>query len=1722
MSDIVVGIRLKADGSGFVGEMKLAEVELDRVTGATKRTKTEAERFVAALQDEIQAIGKTRNELLMLRASKLGVADAAAPLINQINRFEQVASRPRTLAEGFQQLQTATVMAGISVYALTQAVMASGAALFESQIKLDKFNALMRAGLGAGAQQAAEHLDYVRSTAYRLGLDLNSTAMGYAKLTAAARGTELEGKNTRLVFEGVSTATAAMAMTAAETDGVLLALTQMLSKGRVSAEELTGQLGERMPGALNIASRAMGVSTQELYKMMEQGKLMASDFLPKFAIQLKKELGGAAAEASGNAQASLNRFYGALEKLKQSIVGSGLGKNMTAQIGLAANSMSSLADHIDVATSALKTGAEIAGVYLLIFKGAPIAIGATSAALTAVVAQVRMAQLAMAIGLPASQLFWSAMNGGAAGFVASSAASVAAIGALKLAMGGLFAAFVGWEIGSWLRDNFVEARVAGLAFVSVMLKGWEYLKYGANVAWEGIKAGFRGAFSAIGGFYADLYSKIASGLKTIGAEGAGSSLQGFADNIRTASRNTGDFSAAQARLKTQLDANLGAIDENIQGLVDYEMGVEGSTKASGKAAAAADHLKKKKKELSDEQKKAIEKIAEVKAGLEFEIAQLGRSAREQAIYNSLKQAGASINSAAGKAIAATAGLLYDEQQAVKRAEQAYQDLMQTLSELRGEGAKYQQSMAREEKQVLDLVDAAEFELQTIGLQKSAITSLTIEKLEATRASWLLWEAEVGVAGAAADEIASIDKKIAGYRRLRDVYVETEQKTKTLETVKRIADGIESTFHDATQDIVTQGKLDFDAFWKAVAISFKTQVADEIYKLTVGRIVVNVIGSFAGGAANAAGTAVAAGGNVAQQGLGIMSGVQGAWSAYNGGMASMASGFATSSLGQSLGLSTAGQMMGPPTAGGAMGWTTTGATMTGAGSNMAAAAGPLAAALAAAVTLAEMNKGGWGRDNNTEGYAKSMVTGGVGTNIAWDRLFGHNRKISDDAAGISGTIDLGGFSGQNYQERSQKGGTFRSDRRWTENSAVADDLDGYIDSLVRQTVSGVQTVGKALGLETENAMAGFSHSFQLQLTENGSWDKAGEKITAELGKVNDELATRLLPNIEDFRRYGESASQTLIRLNAEFAGTDAILQMLGKTAEQAFGMAGMASAEARERLIDYAGGMEQLATKTASFYQHYFTEEERSQQAAAAAQRQINDAFGALGIAVPKSTAEFKQLVMGQDLSTEAGAKLFNQLLDLESAFYATQQATDAAAKAAKEATDAARGQQAGLFDRYATDTQKTAAAQGELNRVFGEFGRAVPKTHADMVRLVQSLDPANAADQRLLKSLNELTGAFDIVASGATDAAQKQISAMQSVTAQMDKITSYKAGISSAQFDIRSKMPSFNAVGYYADQGSKLRSQLAGASTLDQRLGLGEQLKTSILNRYQAEQDAVNKNREAIKTDFDKRLQEQQALLKLQQQGAQSQQTAARQWNDSMLRMRDYANSLLLTDASPLSPEARLSEAERQYTAMLQRAKGGDADAAGQLQNNAQSYLSAARDYYASGANYSAIFDMVQSSIASLGASAQNPAELDAAFQQQSLSFQTQSLALDTQWQQMWDAQSRQWQADDEILAQNTIDELNDLQMQADAWNDELRHTLQEQAINGVRQTEYLSDVATNTRDLDIRIATAIAGAMTALQTQITALSTIQAKSSGDLVLLTEQTNELLYSLDRTTRLESA
>lgn len=182
------------------------------------------------------------------------------------------------------------------------------------------------------AEQGGRDFEYIRERAKFLGLDLQTTAQAFAQLEGATRGTSIQGQKTRDVFEGVAMASTVMHLSAEASQGALYALQQMMSKGKVSAEELNGQLGERIPGAMAIAARSMNTTQASLMDLMKEGKVMSEDFLPKFAAQLKKEFSGGVDKARHSIQASLANISTAWFELKTQI-GSSLGEAIPMILG---------------------------------------------------------------------------------------------------------------------------------------------------------------------------------------------------------------------------------------------------------------------------------------------------------------------------------------------------------------------------------------------------------------------------------------------------------------------------------------------------------------------------------------------------------------------------------------------------------------------------------------------------------------------------------------------------------------------------------------------------------------------------------------------------------------------------------------------------------------------------------------------------------------------------------------------------------------------------------------------------------------------------------------------------------------------------------------------------------------------------------------------------------------------------------------------------------------------------------------------------------------------------------------------------------------------------------------------------------------------------------------------------------------------------------------------
>jgi len=214
----------------------------------------------------------------------------------------------------FGNIVKGAVIAGVGM-------LAKGA--FDTAVQFEALNNQLGFASGS-ARQGGQDFEYLKGISNTMGLELVSATESFAKFSGAARGTSLQGQGVKDVFEGVAMASTVMHLSAEQSQGAFTALEQMMSKGKVSAEELRGQLGERIPGAFQIAARSMGMTTTELDKAMSSGLIMSEDFLPKFSAQLKKEFAGGMDNAANSMQANMNRISNSWTLLKLTI-GEGLG-----------------------------------------------------------------------------------------------------------------------------------------------------------------------------------------------------------------------------------------------------------------------------------------------------------------------------------------------------------------------------------------------------------------------------------------------------------------------------------------------------------------------------------------------------------------------------------------------------------------------------------------------------------------------------------------------------------------------------------------------------------------------------------------------------------------------------------------------------------------------------------------------------------------------------------------------------------------------------------------------------------------------------------------------------------------------------------------------------------------------------------------------------------------------------------------------------------------------------------------------------------------------------------------------------------------------------------------------------------------------------------------------------------------------------------------------------
>lgn len=537
------------------------------------------------------------------------------------------------------------------------------------------------------------------------------------------------------------------------------------------------------------------------------------------------------------------------------------------------------------------------------------------------------------------------------------------------------------------------------------------------------------------------------------------------------------------------------------------------------------------------------------------------------------------------------------------------------------------------------------------------------------------------------------------RKLQDEYTtwyQNQLAKPSLDELKKSVDQYSEIFRTGFADMLNKGKDGWKSFTKSLTTTFKTSVADQIYKMFAQPFVVRMVASLLGlsGAAGAASAASMAQGTI------------GSGSAINsiiGGLGSV--GTAITGVGSMLGSSTIGAfgsglsagLAGTGVADAAAAYGAAG--MGGVASGLSAGASVGSAASSGVAMIAAIPGWGWaalgaaaigaylmndGPEKNTRlGFTSNNTAGNISINERGNEgksnayidpgvssafgTFGVNSSFwmsssSPTVTSFLATVAKTDDALATFLTATEKASvsTYLTGKQSTAHMGAEGtdpNANGALDGVFAQRINNILT-GVEPGLAS--LISGFKGTSQELATEasallqyRSALKGAGEAVFGVKVTLQDVAALKL-PT--------ENTSAALTRVTGEFNATNAVAAALGKTSQQAFGAVGLASEGARAQLILAAGGISALTQNTASFAQNFLSDAERLAPAAKA----MTNTFASMGIALPDTRDQFKALVMGLDLTTQNGATTYASLMSVQDAFAQLHPLADSAANAVTE------------------------------------------------------------------------------------------------------------------------------------------------------------------------------------------------------------------------------------------------------------------------------------------------------------------------------------------------------------------------------------------------------------------------------------------------------------------------
>lgn len=211
----------------------------------------------------------------------------------------------------------AGIVAGATIGAVTGQLqgMAGSTATYAADLQKQR---IALAGLTKDYGEYQNALQRVERLSQQFQIPQEIITRQFTKLAASVIGAGGSLDDTEKAFKGVASGIRGTGGDLQDLSSALTATAQVFSKGKVSAEELRQQIGERLPGAFTLFAQSLGMTPAELDKALEGGKVSLQDF-QKFSELLFEKFGKSSEAIVNGPAAAGERLQVQLSKLSENV-----------------------------------------------------------------------------------------------------------------------------------------------------------------------------------------------------------------------------------------------------------------------------------------------------------------------------------------------------------------------------------------------------------------------------------------------------------------------------------------------------------------------------------------------------------------------------------------------------------------------------------------------------------------------------------------------------------------------------------------------------------------------------------------------------------------------------------------------------------------------------------------------------------------------------------------------------------------------------------------------------------------------------------------------------------------------------------------------------------------------------------------------------------------------------------------------------------------------------------------------------------------------------------------------------------------------------------------------------------------------------------------------------------------------------------------------------------